>query len=76
MVWIRADCAGELLGNRAWCLAQPAGELEGERDGQIAECPAGRDLHHDLRQHRIVGRDGVQAADDLGEAAADGALNR
>ena len=73
---IAPSAAGQFLGDGPGRLAQPAGELEGERDRQIAERAARRDLDGDLREHRIVGRNGIQAADGLGEAAADGVLNR
>ena len=73
------DVAGpsrQLLRDRARGLPEAAGELEGDRDGEIAEGPPWWNFDRDLGQHRVVGRDVVQAADDLDEAAADGLLNR
>ena len=72
----RPERAGDLLGDRARRLAQPAGQLEGERHREVAERAARRHLDRICGEHRIVGGDAVQAADGLGEAAADDALNR
>jgi hypothetical protein len=37
----RSDSGDDLLGNRPWCFAEPARELEGERDGEIAGISTG-----------------------------------
>ena len=46
----RAERGGELLRDRARRLAQPARQLEGERDRQVAERAARRDRRRRSRQ--------------------------
>ena len=67
--------ADDLLRNGARGLAQPSRQFEGERDRQITERPAGRDLHRDRGEHRIVGRNVVQARDGAGHVVSDGVLD-
>ncbi len=67
--------ADDLLRNSARSLTQPSRQLEGERDRQITERPARRDLHRDRGEHRIVGRDVVKARDGAGHVVSDGVLD-
>ena len=65
-----SERAGDLLGDGARRLAQPARQLEGERHGEIAERAARRDLDGNRREDRVVGGEVVKAADGVGHAAA------
>ena len=65
------SAADDLLRDRARRLSQPAGELERERDGEIAEGPARCRFDRHTGQHGIVRGQPIEAADRLGHLAAD-----
>ncbi len=63
--------ADNLLRDDARRLAQPASQLEGERNREIAKRSARRRFHRNGRQDRVVRRHLVQPADGLGHSSAD-----
>ena len=66
----RPEGAGQLLGDGAGRLAQPAGEGERDRDGDVAERAARRRFERHFGDCRIVGGQAVETADGLGHAGA------
>ena len=66
----------DLLRDDARRLAEPSRQLECQRNGEVAERAARRGFNRNGGQRRIVGRDAVEAADDLGHAGADESMNR
>ncbi len=73
---IGPSAADDLLRDGARRLAQPARQLEGERDRQITERAARRNLDRNRGEHRIVGGNVVQTPDGVGHVASDGVLDR
>ena len=49
-----AECAGDLLRDRARRLAQPARQLERDRRAEVAERAIGRIVEDDGRRGRLV----------------------
>ena len=72
----RAERAGELLRDGARRLAQPAGQRERERHGDVAERAPRRHFERHLGDRGIVGGEAVEAADGLGHAARERADGR
>ena len=66
----RADVDGmdELLSDGARCLSQAARQLEGDRDGEVAECAARRTLDHE--GWLVGGIDAIDPRDCVGESRA------
>ncbi len=69
----RAERVRDLFRDRARRLPQPARQLEGDGDRQIAERAAGRNVDHDRRL--IVGCNRKSVGERVGERGADGSVN-
>ncbi len=70
-----AEGAGHFLGDDTRGLAQAAGELECQGDGEVPEGAARGNVDRHAGQDRVIGRDVVQARDGLGHAAANELLD-
>jgi hypothetical protein len=70
----RAEGTGDFLCNRPRCLAQPAGELEGNRRPEVAKLAIGRVLEDDRRRLRGIGR--VELGEDPRDVRAHAVVNR